>query len=78
MSLLVGLPLKLFHILFLFLRVAWPVLLALLIWLLLRRRGRKNGAAGRREKASRKEPTFNGPVYTVDYEEVDENTDKEE
>ncbi|MBE6963337.1 MAG: hypothetical protein E7443_01880 [Ruminococcaceae bacterium] len=73
MSLLVGLPLKLFRILFLLLRVAWPVLLALLVWLLLRRRGKVSVTAHPKEK----KPTFDGPVYTVDYEEVDETTDEE-
>lgn len=76
MSLLVGLPLKLFHMLFLILRLAWPVLLVLAVWLLLRR-GRKNGAAQGQGRSEHQEPTFKGPVYTVDYEEVDEKTDKE-
>ena len=76
MSLLVGLPLKLFHVLFLILRLAWPVLLILAVWLLLRR-VRKNGAAQERGRGKHQEPTFKGPVYTVDYEEVDEKPDKE-
>lgn len=73
MGLLVGLPLKLFYILFAIVRVAWPLLLILGIWWLLRRRGKASAAARPEEK----EPTFKGPVYTVDYEEVDEPTDKE-
>ena len=68
MSLLVGLPLKLFALLFAVLRLAWPVLLVLAIVWLARRR--KNAQPSRQEKTG--EPTFNGPVYTVDYEEVDE------
>ena len=69
MGLLVGLPLKLFAILFAVLRLAWPVVLILLVvWLV--RRGRKKQDAPR--AAASKEPSFDGPVYTVDYEEVDE------
>ena len=68
MGLLVGLPLKLFSILFAVLRLAWPVLLVLVVvWLV--RRG-KEKQPSRKEKPN--EPTFKGPVYTVDYEEVDE------
>lgn len=74
MGLLVGLPLKLFHVLFLIVRVAWPVLLILAVWLTLRRRRRKNGAA--QDHGGHQEPTFQGPVYTVDYEEV-KDPDKE-
>ena len=40
MGLLVGLPLKLLHIVFLLLRFAWPLLLAALIfWLVRRKKG---------------------------------------
>ena len=74
MSLLVGLPLKLFHILFVVVRLAWPAVLILLIWLLIRRHRRKEGTGQNAAKTS--EPKFNGPVYTVDYEEV-EPDDKE-
>ncbi len=70
MGLLVGLPLKLFHLLFVILRLLWPLLLiALIYWLIRRRQGRPQGG----EAASgSKEPEFKGPVYTVDYEEVDD------
>ena len=68
MGLLVGLPLKLFSILFGLLRLAWPVLLVLLVLHVLRRR---KAQAVHRESERQKEPEFNGPVYTVDYEEVD-------
>ena len=68
MGLLVGLPLKLFSILFGLLRLAWPVLLVLLVLHILRRR---KGQPAHREPEQQKEPEFNGPVYTVDYEEVD-------
>ena len=70
MSLLVGLPLKLFHILFVIVRLAWPVLLILLVWFLLRRR-RRGAQQDTPKNSAPKEPKFNGPVYTVDYEEVD-------
>lgn len=71
MSLLVGLPLKIFHMLFVILRLVWPVLLILLLLYLVhhKRQGAGHGAP-RQEKPQ--EPTFDGPVYTVDYEEVDD------
>ena len=70
MGLLIGLPLKLFHFFFVLLRLAWPVLLVLLVLYLLRRR-RQRPTEDRIPPP--KEPTFDGPVYTVDYEEVDED-----
>lgn len=69
MGLLIGLPLKLFHFFFIIIRFAWPLLLAALLWYLYRRR--KNRPA-KEETPPSKEPEFDGPVYTVDYEEVDE------
>ena len=76
MSLLIGLPLKLFSLLFALVRIALPVLLILLaIWLVRRLRGQgAQNDAGQAQQT--KEPTFNGPVYTVDYEEVEDNEDK--
>ena len=73
MSLLIGLPLKLFSLLFALVRIALPVLLILLIvWLVRRLRGQGvENDAGQAQQT--KEPTFKGPVYTVDYEEVDED-----
>ena len=71
MGLLVGLPLKLFHMLFVVLRLAWPVVLILLaIWLF--RKRRQAGAQYTSRPEAPKEPEFDGPVYTVDYEEVDD------
>jgi len=68
MGLLVGLPLKLFHIVFVLLRFAWPLLLiALVVWFLRRRRG-----GGQRPARKRKGPGFDGPVVEVDYEVMDE------
>lgn len=73
MGLLVGLPLKLFHIVFVAVRFLWPILLIFLVrWLLKKLRQRQY--APRQERGG--EPDFDGPVYTVDYEVVDE--DKEE
>lgn len=73
MGLLVGLPLKIFALLFTLIRLALPVLIIVGVILLLRALARRrNGQAGYTEKKS-KEPEFDGPVYTVDYEEVDEN-----
>ena len=69
MGLLIGLPLKLFHFFFIIIRFAWPLLLIALIWYL-RRRRRDRPVEDQAPPA--KEPKFDGPVYTVDYEEVDE------
>ena len=67
-----GLPLTLFRLLFVMLRLAIPVLLILLvIWLI--RRNSRGGSSGAGH--SSKEPKFNGPVYTVDYEDVKEDPD---
>jgi len=69
MGLLVGLPLKLFHLVFVILRFLWPLLLILLVrWLIRRHQSRPQGTGS----SGTKEPEFKGPVYTVDYEEVDE------
>ena len=66
MGWLVGLPLGIFRVLFtvllLAVRLALPAAVVWLLWRLYKRR---------REGAPR-EPDFDGPVYTVDYEEVDE------
>ena len=69
MGLLVGLPLKLFHILFLILRLTWPFLLALLLYLLFRKHLQGGRHIFRR-------PGEQPPVVEVDYKVVDE--DKEE
>ena len=78
MGLLVGLPLRLFHIVFGLLRFVWPLAV---LWLVRRlllavRRRREEGPAMHQAP---KEPEFDGPVYTVDYEDVkDEDPPKEE
>ena len=71
MGLLVGLPLKLLHIVFLLLRFAWPLLLAALIFWLVRR---KKGDS--RPVHRRKHKDFDGPVVEVDYTVVDEEERK--
>jgi len=68
MGLLVGLPLKLFHLLFILLRFIWPLLLFLLIRFLLRRR--KDTGSFRHSNA--KESDFKGPVVEVDYRVVED------
>lgn len=75
MGLLVGLPLKLFHMLFVLLRLAWPLLLAWLVYLLVRRAHRKSG----HRWGGAKTPDFDGPVVEVDYTvvEEEEKTDEE-
>ena len=68
MGLLVGLPLKLFHIVFVLLRFLWPLAALWLVRrLMLAARRREEGAA---VHEAPKEPEFDGPVYTVDYEDV--------
>ena len=70
MGLLVGLPLKLFHMAFVLLRLGWPLLLLLLVVYFVQRR---RGQTQKNPKQERnKEPEFRGPVYTVDYTEVDD------
>lgn len=68
MGLLVGLPLKLFHIVFVLLRFAWPLLLiVLVVWFLRRRR-----SGGQRPARKKRDSEFDGPVVEVDYTVVDE------
>lgn len=74
MGLLVGLPLTLLRLLFVLLRLALPILLVLLVlWLV--RRALRGGGAGGGERAP-KEPEFHGPVYTVDYEDVEDDPEE--
>ena len=78
MSLLVGLPLTLFRLLgsflLLALRFAVPILIAAAVIVILRRL-RKRSAQYRAEDGEQ-EPKFHGPVYTVDYKEVDDEDEK--
>ncbi len=72
MGLLVGLPLGIFRLLagifLLALRLAVPIALAaVLVWFLRRSRRRAPPREGP------KEPRFDGPVYTVDYREEEDD-----
>ena len=73
MGWLLGLPLGIFRVLFslvmLALRLAVPIAVIVVLVVLYRRS--KGGGQPRQEKP--KEPEFKGPVYTVDYEEVDDD-----
>ena len=75
MGLLLGLPLRLLGLLAALARFLLPLaLLALAVYLL--RRKRQNGAD---PAASEKKdaPHFDGPVYTVDYEDVPDSDGEE-
>ena len=75
MGLLVGLPLGIFRLLFalvmLVLRLAVPIVIIVVIVVLYRRKTGAHTEQPPQEKP--KEPEFDGPVYTVDYEEVDDD-----
>lgn len=78
MGLLVGLPLTLFRllggILLVALRFAVPILLIVAV-ILVARRLKKTSA--RYQDQDKQEPKFHGPVYTVDYKEVDDEDEKD-
>ena len=75
MGWLLGLPLGIFRVLFsllmLDLRLAVPIVIIVVIVVLYRRSKGTSAEQPRQEQP--KEPEFDGPVYTVDYEEVDED-----
>lgn len=71
MGLLVGLPLKIFHILFVVLRLAWPLLLGLLVYVILRKVKKRAGQARNTPGAD-----FDGPVVEVDYQVVEEDEEE--
>ena len=75
MGWLVGLPLGIFRLLFGFLalalRLAVPI--ALIVALVVLHRRSKGVYAEQPGQEKPKEPEFKGPVYTVDYEEVDDD-----
>ena len=75
MGWLLGLPLGIFRVLFsllmLALRLAVPIVIIVVIVVLYRRSKGTSAEQPRQEQT--KEPEFDGPVYTVDYEEVDED-----
>ena len=74
MGLLVGLPLGIFRLLFslimLALRLAVPIAVIVVLVMLYRRS--KGASAEQPGQETPEEPEFKGPVYTVDYEEVDD------
>ena len=78
MGWLVGLPLGLFRllgsILLVALRFAVPILLIAAV-ILVARLLKKTSARYRDE--DRQEPKFHGPVYTVDYKDVDDEDEKD-
>ena len=73
MGWLVGLPLGIFRLLFGFLalalRLAVPIAVIVVLVVLYRR----SKGGGQPKQETPREPEFKGPVYTVDYEEVDED-----
>ena len=75
MGWLLGLPLGIFRLLLslamLALRLAVPIVIIVVIVVLYRRKTGAHTERPRQEKP--KEPEFDGPVYTVDYEEVDDD-----
>ena len=75
MGWLLGLPLGIFRVLFslvmLALRLAVPIVIIVVIVVLYRRKTGAHTEQPPQEKP--KEPEFDGPVYTVDYEEVDDD-----
>ena len=75
MGLLVGLPLGIFRLLLsllaLALRLAVPIAVIVVLVVLYRRS--KGASAEQPRQAKSEETEFDGPVYTVDYEEVDED-----
>ena len=77
MGLLVGLPMGIFRLLFslimLALRLAVPIAVIVVLVMLYRRSRGARAEQPRRQK--NQEPEFRGPVYTVDYEEVDGDED---
>ena len=77
MGLLVGLPLTLFRLLgsFLLLALRFAVPIVLIVAVILVVRHLKRASAHYRYE-DKQEPKFHGPVYTVDYEEVDDEDEK--
>ena len=75
MGWLLGLPLGIFRLplslVMLVLRLAVPIAVIVVIVVLYRRKTGAHTERPRQEKP--KEPEFDGPVYTVDYEEVDDD-----
>ena len=67
MGLLVGLPLKLFHMLFVIVRLAWPLLLVALLLYIRRRRSGQGAKQSGEAHQKQKEPKnlyLNKAIYT--------------
>ncbi len=79
MHLLIGLPLAIFRLVFTFLMVAIrlivPIAVIVVIILLLRRYRRPADGTEPSRQRQEQPPHFDGPVYTVDYEDVTEEPD---
>ena len=77
MGWLLGLPLGIFRLLlgFLALALRLEVPIALIVVLVVLYRRSKGASTERPRQEKPREPEFKGPVYTVDYEEVDEDKD---
>ena len=77
MGLLVGLPLTLFRLLggILLVALRFAVLILLIAAVILVARRLKKTSARYRDQ-DKQEPKFHGPVYTVDYKEVDDEDEK--
>ena len=75
MGWLLGLPLGIFRLLlgFLTLALRLAVPIALIVALVVLYRRSKDVQTGQSKRETPKEPEFKGPVYTVDYREVDED-----
>ncbi len=78
MGLLVGLPLTLFRLLggILLVALRFAVLILLIAAVILVARRLKKTSARYRDQ-DKQEPKFHGPVYTVDYKEVDDEDEKD-
>lgn len=79
MHLLIGVPLAIFRLIFSFLMLAVrflvPIAVIVVILLLLRSRRRQDSGSEPSQRREEQPPTFDGPVYTVDYEDVAEEPD---
>lgn len=70
MGWLMKLPALLLALAGVLLRLLWPLLLGATAYVLLRRRKADKAAGGTGDLNADKEPSFSGPVYTVNYQEV--------
>lgn len=73
MNLLIGLPLKIFQLLFVVLRLAWPLLVVLLMILIRRKLRSRTGYQNQSRQATEESAGYNGPVVEVDYRVVEDD-----